>query len=65
MENVIIMFQSYVRFMFGSCIRLTLGSYVINPCKWDQKLRSNYVWELRQDYVTKIALELCQKVTLD
>ena len=30
-----------------------------------KKLYSNYVWELRQDNVIKIALELCQKVTLD
>ena len=23
--------------MLGSCVRLTLGSYLIKPCKWDQK----------------------------
>ena len=30
-----------------------------------KKLRSNYVWKLPRDYVTKTALELRQKVTLD
>ena len=48
-----------------SYARLTLGNYVIKSCKWDQKLRSNYVWKLRQYYVTKITLELREKVTLD
>ena len=61
--NVIITFRNYVRIMLGSYVRLTLGSYVIKPFKWNQKLRSNYVWKLRQDYITKIALELRQEVT--
>ena len=26
--------KNYVR----SCVRLTLGSYEIKPCKWDQKV---------------------------
>ena len=30
-----------------------------------KKIRSNYVWKLLQDYVTKIALELRQKVMLE
>ena len=30
-----------------------------------KKVRSNEVWKLRQDYVTKIVLELSQEVTLD
>ena len=30
-----------------------------------KKLRSNYVWKLRQCYVTKTTLELREKVTLD
>ena len=61
-ENVIITSQSYVRIMLGSCVRLTLGSYVVKPCQWNQKLRSNYVRKLRQDYVTKIALEVRHKL---
>ena len=44
---------------------VTLGSYVKNYANEIRKLRSIYVWKLRQDYVTKIALELRQKVTLD
>ena len=44
-----------------------LGNYVTKPRKWDKKLRSNsnYIWKLRQDYVTKITLELRHEVTLD
>ena len=49
--------------MLESYVGLTLGNYVIKSCKWDQKI--NYVWKLRQDYITKIELELRQKVTLD
>ena len=64
-ENEIIRFGSYVRIMLGSCIRLTLSSYVIKPCKWEKKLSKNYVWKLNQDNVTKITLELCQKVALN
>ena len=30
-----------------------------------KKIRSNYVWELRQNYATKITLELRQEVKLD
>ena len=26
------------RITLGSCVRLTLGSYAIKPCKWDQKI---------------------------
>ena len=64
-ENVIITFGNYVRIMLGSCVRLTLGRYVIKQCKWGQKIRCNYVWKLRQDYVTKkVTLELSQKVAL-
>ena len=37
-ENVIITFLSYIRIALGSCVRLTLGSYVIKPPKWDQKI---------------------------
>ena len=37
-ENVKIMFGSYVRIMLGICVRLTLGSYAIKQCKWDQKI---------------------------
>ena len=33
------MFQSYGRITLGSCVRLTLGSYLIKPCKWDQKIK--------------------------
>ena len=64
-ENVIITFLSYIRIMSESYVRLTSGNYVIKPSKWDQKLRNIYVWKLRQDYVTKITLELRQGVTLD
>ena len=40
-----------------SYIRLALGSYVINHANGIKKVRNNYV--------TKITLELRQKVTLD
>ena len=63
--NRIITFCSYIRIMSESYVLLTLGNYVIKSCKWDQKLRSSYVWKLRQDYVTKTTLELRQKVRLD
>ena len=43
---------------------LVLGSYVINYANRIRKLR-NYVWKLRQNYITKITLELRQEVTLD
>ena len=33
-----ITFWTYIRITLGSCVRLTLGSYVIKPCKWDQKI---------------------------
>ena len=32
-----ITFGSYVRITLEICIRLTLVSYVIKPCKWDIK----------------------------
>ena len=37
-EKVIITFRSYVRNMLGSCVRLTLGSYLTKLCKWDQNI---------------------------
>ena len=49
--------------MSESYVRLDLGSYLIKPCKWDQKI--TYYLRLRQDYVTKITLELRNEVTLD
>ena len=57
-------FKNHVKITSESYFRLTLGSSVIKTCKWDQKIRSKYVWKLRQDYVTKVMLELRQKVTL-
>ena len=33
----IITFWSYVRITLGSCVRLTLVSYIIKLCKWDQE----------------------------
>ena len=32
--------------MLGSCIRLTLGSYVIKPCKWNQKITKEFRLEI-------------------
>ena len=29
-------YKHYVRIMSGSYFRLTLGSYIIKPCKWNQ-----------------------------
>ena len=54
--------KNLVRIMLESYVRLTLGSYVIKSCKWNQKV---YVWKLRQNYVSQIMLELRQEVTLD
>ena len=56
-------YKNRVRITSESYVRLALGSYVIKPCKWNQKV-NNYVWNL-QNYVTKITLELRQEVTLD
>ena len=36
-ENIIITFRSYARIMLRSCPGLTLGSYIIKPCKWHKK----------------------------
>ena len=52
--------------MSETCVRLTRGNYVIKSClKWFKKLHSNYVWKLRQDYVTNISLELPHEFMLD
>ena len=37
-ENVMIMFRSYLRIITGSYGSLTLDSYIIKPCKWNQKM---------------------------
>ena len=58
-------YKNHIRITSESYVRLALGSYVIKPCKWDKKLRINHVWKLRQDYLTKITLELRHEVTLD
>ena len=44
-QNVIIVFQSYVRIMSESYIRLTLENYLIKPCKWDQDSGNGREWE--------------------
>ena len=53
-------YKNRVRITSENYVRLTLESYIINPCKWNQK-----VWKIRQNYVTKITLELLEEVTLD
>ena len=58
-------YKNRVRIASESYLRLAFRSYVIKSCKWDQKLRINYVLKLRQDCVTKITLELRNEVTLD
>ena len=37
-ENMIIRFRNKVMIMLESYVRLTLGSYIIKPCKWYQKM---------------------------
>ena len=37
-------YEIYFRITLGSCVRLTLGNYVIRPCKWDQKVA--HLWRL-------------------
>ena len=37
-KEVAITFQSYVRIGLGIFVRLTLGSYIIKLCKWNQKI---------------------------
>ena len=37
-ENMVIRFRNKVIIMLGSYVRLTLGSYIIKPCKWDEKI---------------------------
>ena len=37
-ENVMLMFRSYLRIITGSYGSLTLDSYIIKPCKWNQKM---------------------------
>ena len=64
-ENAIITFQGYVRITLESCVRLTLGIYVTKLCNKIKKFGCNYVWKLRQDHVTKMAVELRQKILLD
>ena len=46
-------YKNYLRITLGSCVRFTFGNHVVKPCKWDQKLCSYYVWNLRQNFVTK------------
>ena len=31
-------YKNHIRITLGSCVRLKLGSYVIKPCKWGQKI---------------------------
>ena len=65
MKNVIMTFRSYVRIMLGSFVRFVLGSYIVNHATGIKKVRSNYVWQLHQNNVTKITVELRQEVTID
>ena len=30
-------YKNYVRINLGTCVRFSLGNYVIKPCKWEQK----------------------------
>ena len=49
-------FTSKVR--SASFVKFMLDSYETKPYKRNAKIRTYYVWKLRQNYVTKITLEL-------
>ena len=36
-------YKNHVRITSGSYVRLALGNYVIKPCKWEEKIRNNYI----------------------
>ena len=60
-------YEIYFRITLGSCVRLTLGNYVIKPCKCDQKV--TYLWHLevtsvfRYKHYVRITLANCVRFT--
>ena len=64
-KEVAITFQSYVRIGLGIFVRLTLGSYIIKQCKWNQKITKYLRLEITSVLRHKNWVRIRQNVKLD